>query len=304
LVVGTGPVEVSSVAEVPPGLRTAAPALACPHCGAALEPDEATLICAAGHSFDVARQGYVTLLGGGGAAVVADDAAMIDARGRFLETGHYSAFLSAVADGAAAAEDAAAGAGSPLILDCGAGEGSYLSAAVERTGARVGIGLDLSKPAARRLARRGPRSCGVVANGWDRLPVGDGVVSAVLSVFAPRNAAEFARVLAPGGVVVALTPGPRHLHELVGPLGMISVEEGKVARLDSVLGRHLELVGRESLDWVMDLGPDAACDLVAMGPSAHHTEPEARRRAVEALLGADDTVPVSASGLVSVYRKA
>ncbi|MFC7756056.1 class I SAM-dependent methyltransferase [Tsukamurella soli] len=168
----------------------------------------------------------------------------------------------------------------------------------------VGIGLDLSKPAARRLARRDPRVGAVVANGWDRLPVADGAVAVVLSVFAPRNATEFARVLAPGGAVVVLTPTARHLRELVGPLGMISVEDGKVARLDATLGRHFELVDRQRLDWIMELAADAVDDLVAMGPSAHHTTPDARRAATARLIGPDGTVAVTASGQVSVFRRA
>ncbi|WP_248492051.1 hypothetical protein [Tsukamurella sp. PLM1] len=157
----------------------------------------------------------------------------------------------------------------------------------------------MSKPAARRTARRGPSIGSVVANGWGRLPVADGAVSAVLSVFAPRNAAEFARVLAPGGRLVVLTPGPRHLRELVEPLGMISVEEGKVARLDSAL-HDFSLISREKHEWVMDLTAGAATDLVAMGPSAHHGSPSERASAI-ARLTAEGTAAVTASGTVSVY---
>ncbi|NKY18578.1 methyltransferase domain-containing protein [Tsukamurella spumae] len=273
------------------------PALACPHCGGELEADGGTLLCPRGHGFDIARQGYVSLLAGDASGLIADDAAMIAARERFFATGHYEQFHAAVA---AAAADAPPGP----VLDCGAGEGAYLArvcAARADTGAGgTGIGLDLSKPAARRTARRGTGIGAVVANGWARLPIADGAVAAVLSVFAPRNAAEFARVLAPGGRLVVLTPGPNHLRQLVEPLGMISVEEGKVARLDGAL-HDFELLSREKHEWIMELTAAAATDLVAMGPSAHHGSPEDRAAAIGRLT-ASGTAAVTASGTVSVYR--
>ncbi|MET9328947.1 putative RNA methyltransferase [Tsukamurella sp. NPDC003166] len=277
--------------QVPPGLAAVLPALACPHCGGELEADGGTLLCPRGHGFDVARQGYVSLLAGDASGLIADDADMIAARERFFATGHYEQFHAAVA---AAAVDAPPGP----VLDCGAGEGEYLARAVEVRGG-TGIGLDLSKPAARRTARRGPGIGAVVANGWARLPVADGAVAAVLSVFAPRNAAEFARVLMPGGRLVVLTPGPNHLRQLVGPLGMISVEEGKVARLDGAL-HDFELLSRERHEWIMELTAAAATDLVAMGPSAHHGSPGERAAAIERLT-ASGTAAVTASGTVSVY---
>jgi 23S rRNA (guanine745-N1)-methyltransferase len=120
-------------------------------------------------------------------------------------------------------------------------------------------------------------------------------------VFAPRNAAEFARILVAGGVLVVLTPTSRHLRELVGPLGMISVEEGKVARLDGALHDRFELIDRERHEWLMELDADAAADLVAMGPSAHHGSATARSAALADLTAAGPAT-VTASGTVSVYR--
>ena len=63
----------------------------------------------------------------------------------------------------------------------------------------------------------------------------DGVAAVVLSVFAPRNGEEMARILAPGGALVAVTPTTRHLYELVGPLGLLSVPDDKEDRLDAQL---------------------------------------------------------------------
>src|SRR5699024_1093095 len=83
----------------------------------------------------------------------------------------------------------------------------------------------------------------VVADAWSRLPIQDESVDAIMVVFAPRNAAEFARILKPGGEVVVLTADAGHLHELREPLGIIEVEEGKVERMIEQASGHLTPVG-------------------------------------------------------------
>jgi 23S rRNA (guanine745-N1)-methyltransferase len=65
----------------------------CPHCGAPLEIGERAWRCANGHSFDVARQGYVALER---KAARGDTAEMVAARVAFLEAGHYSPIAEAV----------------------------------------------------------------------------------------------------------------------------------------------------------------------------------------------------------------
>jgi 23S rRNA (guanine745-N1)-methyltransferase len=51
------------------------------------------------------------------------------------------------------------------------------------------------------------------------LPLADACADLMLDIFAPRNGAEFHRVLRPGGALLVVTPHPDHLAELVGPLG-------------------------------------------------------------------------------------
>ena len=64
---------------------------------------------------------------------------------------------------------------------------------------RVGIALDSSRPALRRAARADERIAAVVCDAWRALPIRDGVVAAVLCVFAPRNAEELRRIGYVGG---------------------------------------------------------------------------------------------------------
>ena len=234
------------------------PLLCCPVCGQALDRQGAAVRCPDGHSFDVARQGYLSLLPGG--AGTADSAEMVAARDRFLSAGHYDAVADAVA--------AAVRAGP--VVDVGAGTGHHL-ARVLAVHDGPGLALDLSKHAARRAARAHPRVGSVVADAWRPLPVRDAVAGAVLSVFAPRGPDEAARVLAPGGRLVVVTPTGRHLAELVGPLGLVTVDPDKDSRLERRLA-GFRLLAEEPVEQTLLLDAAAVRDAVAMGPSARHVD--------------------------------
>ncbi|MGB4593539.1 MAG: hypothetical protein WBI63_07195, partial [Coriobacteriia bacterium] len=124
--------------------------LACPHCGAALIVVDATLRCESGHSFDVARQGYVSLLPRGAHADTADTPAMVEARDAFLGAGYYAPIAGAVADALGSALGADA---SGCVVDIGAGTGYYLARVLDGMPRLAGLALDTSKPALRRAAR-------------------------------------------------------------------------------------------------------------------------------------------------------
>jgi len=264
--------------------------LRCPHCGAGLaRADGEAVRCEAGHSFDVARQGYLSLLPGGGSAHTGDTADMVAARERFLEAGHFEPVAEAIAEALAerfakpraeaGAAKAKAGAGdAPLIVDLGAGTGWYLARLLDRFPHARGLALDVSKPALRRAARAHPRIAAVAADVWRPLPLRDGVAAVVLDVFAPRDAAEVARVLAPRGIALFVTPGPAHFRELVERLGLLDVDADKDERLAAQLGGHLDIVERRHLAWTLHLDRATARDAAAMGPSAFHAEIDERAR--------------------------
>jgi 23S rRNA (guanine745-N1)-methyltransferase len=271
-------------------LGEAAHLLRCPVCAGALEESEGALRCAAGHSFDIARQGYVNLVPGPG-----DTVAMVEAREAFLAAGHYRRLGGVLAE--KAAEVSAPGA----VVDIGAGTGHYLARVLDAMPERVGLALDASTAALRRAARAHARAAAIGADAWQALPLRDDVAALILSVFAPRNPAEMARVLAPGGALLAVTPTTRHLHELVGPLGLLSVPEDKADRLDDQLGSLFELDDRQPLEHAMFLNREEAAQLVRMGPSAWHVD----EQAVEARLATlPDPLTVTASVTLSRYVRA
>jgi 23S rRNA (guanine745-N1)-methyltransferase len=263
--------------------------LACPYCGAGLSEVDGALRCVRGHVFDLARQGYATLLPAGARGGGGDDAAMVAARAAFLAAGHYAPLTAALV--------AAAGPGP--VLDVGAGTGHHLAAVLDADPASVGLALDLSRYAARRAARAHPRAGAVVADAWAGLPVPAAAIGTVLDVFSPRNGAETARVLRPGGRLVVVTPAPDHLRGLVDVLGGLAVDAAKDARLAAALEPHLDPVDRTEHRWDLALSHDDATAAIAMGPSARHLSDLAGR--VAAL---PDPVRTTAAVVVSRYRRA
>lgn len=263
--------------------------LCCPHCSAALTETGHSLRCDSGHTFDVARQGYVSLLSGR-TTVSGDTAEMVAARDTFLSAGHYAPIVAATV---------AASSGDGCVLDLGAGTGHYLAAVLDASPGRVGVALEIAKPALRRAARAHPRLGAVGADTWQRLPIRSGTVSVALNVFAPRNAAEIARVLTADGRLVVVSPTPAHLRELVSALDLLTVGEDKAARVSASLPGFVEST-RDTCEFTMSLTHDEVLALVGMGPSAWHVNPTALRERVS---GLPAPVRVTASVTVTTYVK-
>jgi 23S rRNA (guanine745-N1)-methyltransferase len=265
--------------------------LRCPHCGRSLKPTGRTVGCAASHTFDVARQGYLGLLPGDARLGSADTAGQVAARERFLGAGHFDPLAEAVAS---ESERALAHGPDGCVLDLGAGTGWYLAGVLDRLPGRAGLALDLSKHALRRAARAHERIGAVAADAWRPLPVRDAAAALALSVFAPRNGAELARVLVPGGALIVVTPTERHLAQLVEAFGLLSVDARKRERLAEKLDPHFGDARVSTLEWMLELSREEALDAVEMGPSAAPAKP-ARL---------SEPVTVTASVELSVRRRA
>ncbi len=280
-------------------------ALRCPVCAAEFGESGPALVCAHGHRFDVARQGYVNLLPGR-ASTGGDTADMVAARARFLGAGHFDFVAVALADSAAAAAAKSATPAEPtnaaetgLVVDVGAGTGFYLAAVLRRLPGHTGLGLDLAKAAARATARAHPRAGAAVCDVWRALPLADQCADLVLDAFAPRNGQEFHRILRPEGRLLVVTPGRRHLSELVASLGLIEVDAEKQTRLDRTLGRYFRLETMRPYERELHLSRTDAAMLVAMGPSARHLDPADVSARIYSL---PQPARVTASVEVRVYR--
>ncbi|MGI8336800.1 putative RNA methyltransferase [Actinomadura scrupuli] len=267
--------------------------LTCPVCGAGLTDENRVLRCLAGHCFDIARQGYVNLLSGDARAGTADTMEMVAARAAFLGAGHFSSLAARLAEEVADGLPEA-----PRVLDAGAGTGHYLGAVLDRVPGATGIALDVSKFALRRAVRAHPRIGAVVWDLWRPLPVRTASINVIMNVFAPRNGAEFHRVLRPDGALVVVTPTDRHLGELVGALGLLSVDERKPERMAATLGEHFRPDRHREHEFTLCLSHAEVETLVGMGPSAGHIPGDELRRR---LTGLPDPVKVTASFRISRF---
>jgi 23S rRNA (guanine745-N1)-methyltransferase len=273
------------------------PYLVCPLCGTDLKSGPGSVRCAGGHSFDVARQGYINLLPGDARAGTADTPAMVTARAAFLAEGHFGSLAGLLAEYVSACTG-----DSGFVLDAGAGTGYYLATVLDRFPATAGCAVDISKFAARRAARAHPRIGAVVWDLWRDLPVRPCTARAVLNVFAPRNASEYRRVLRSDGALILVTPTSRHLHELIRPLGLLSVDDEKIRRIDEMIGGQFGLTARQVHEIELHLPRPAVQTLACMGPSAWHLTPADVQARLTGL--ATGPIPVTASFTVSVYRPA
>lgn len=187
----------------------------CPVCGAPLAREERRYLCPSGHSYDLASAGYVHLLPPNRmhSRQPGDDTQMVAARAAFLARGYYAPLRDALC---AMLSDLTADLPKPAVLDSGCGEGYYTLGvweALRRNREPALAGVDLSKPALRRAAKRVRGAEFAVASVY-HLPVRDASLDAVMNVFSPLAAGEFARVLKPGGFYVYVVPGARHLWEM------------------------------------------------------------------------------------------
>lgn len=245
------------------------------------------LACVNGHRFDTNRRGFASLIVGS-RKLIGDSPAMLDARDTFLERGWYSELRAAL--GALVAAE------SPRrVIDIGCGTGYYLrgvlastlSATVrssagstppERQAPSPGVralAMDLSAAAVARTVRAGlagddTSTQGLVADVWSPLPIRDGVADVLINVFAPRNPAEFHRILAPDALLAVVVPHPSHLQELRAAGLALDVHENKTQDLIDSLASGFALESTEDLSRVLQLSPDDVTALIGMGPSSHH----------------------------------
>ncbi|MFG1714339.1 putative RNA methyltransferase [Micromonospora sp. NPDC049203] len=273
--------------------------LRCPVCAEPLTETTAgtarALRCPRGHSFDMARQGYVNLLAGR-APHSGDSAEMVAARAGFLAAGHYDTVAAALAT---TAVRVAGVEPYPLVVDAGAGTGHYLAAVLAALPDAAGLALDVSKPALRRAAKAHPRAAAALADTWQRLPLADRSTAVLLNVFAPRNGPEFHRVLDPGGALLVVTPAADHLTELVDALDLLRVDPDKAERVAGSLGAHFTEESATGHRARLALTRAEVATLVGMGPSAWHADPERLAARIATL---PEPVPVTLSVRLGVHR--
>jgi 23S rRNA (guanine745-N1)-methyltransferase len=235
------------------------PPLACTvrGCQQALTRTDQRLSCVAGHSFDIARRGYISLLQPQDrrSAAPGDTKEAVAARARLLQAGIGRGVIEAIVARRPSTE------GTLVAADLGCGSGELL-AALAAARAVCGVGVDLSTAAAGAAARRFPSLTWIVANVDRGVPLLDDSVHLVTSLNGRRNADECARVLMPGGILVVAVPSPDDLIEL---RAQVQGEAVARDRTDAVVSEHaarFELMERFTVRTRHRLEGDALRDLL------------------------------------------
>ncbi len=192
--------------------------LACPIDGVKLEQIDKQFICENGHSFDIARQGYVNLLPvqHKRSKQPGDSKAMVLARSHFLNTGIYEVIAHKLTQ---TVSTCIINDNALCFLDAGCGEGYYFDFLLDKLRQQEGannlsfIGLDISKDAIVQATKRNKQTSWVVGTNR-RPPVANESIDIILCMFGFFCEEGFHKVLKPCGKIIMVDPGVEHLKEL------------------------------------------------------------------------------------------
>jgi len=208
------------------------------------------MICPRGHSFDIARSGYINLLQPQDrrSKQPGDTAEAIAGRRRLHDLGITDPLLNGIADFSALSS-------ADIALDAGCGEGFYLGNLAERTGLK-GHGIDISIPAVDAAARRYPGCTWIVANADRFVPYAENSFSLIFSITARMNVNEFKRVIRHDGRLLVAIPAPDDLLELRGP------GRDRIASTEETFASGFTLETRHRLTTRADLDAAAVHDVL------------------------------------------
>ena len=264
--------------------------LLCPICAAPLRQVEKTFRCDAGHSFDMARQGFVHLLPVQNKRSLnpGDTREQVLSRRAFLEAGFYAPIAQALC--AAAKELNCAGP----ILDVGCGEGWYSAQLSDALNAPL-VGLDISKEAVRCAAAKYKNAqwiCGSAA----RLPVESGSVGLITSLFALTVPEEFKRALRSDGYYFQVLAQEDHL------LGLKSIIYPKLLHKEKNTTPDLPgftLVRQIPIRFTFTVEGAQVQNLLSMTPHVYRISKEGAQRLQET-----DKLTDTASAVLNIYAPA
>ena len=226
--------------------------LVCPvrNCHLTLTRHDRQLLCERGHSFDVARSGYINLLQPQDrrSSQPGDTVAAVAARRRLHDQGVTGPLLNAIAGILAPSQ-------SDNVLDAGCGDGFYLGSLARQAGFSA-HGVDIAVPAIEAAARRYPEDEWIVANADRFVPYADRSFSIVMSITARMNSSEFRRVLKDDGRLLIALPAAEDLIELRGS------GHDRTSRILETFAEGFVLVDRQRVTTTADLDAAAVHDVL------------------------------------------
>lgn len=271
--------------------------LICPVCAKALARSESvnSVVCANGHLFDFAKQGYLNLLLSQHkkSKQPGDTAEMVQARSAFLNTGFYQGIADFLIKQCLPGclpvqiEQRAHTAGFHYC-DLACGEGFYTHQIHEFLGGRLtdckpaSSGIDISSPAIKAACRRDRNIQWLIAS-LARVPLTDHSQDLVTGLFFHFDLLEIQRILKAGGFFVMLTTGPKHLIELREVI--YDTIKPETEKDFSKTEQDLALEHQQTLHYTEQkhlTGSNRILDLLSMTPHYWRCKPE-KRQSLEAL---------------------
>jgi 23S rRNA (guanine745-N1)-methyltransferase len=268
--------------------------LRCPICAQHLDIIGRTYKCPSGHSYDIAKEGYVNLLPANKkhSASPGDDSGMALSRSSFLSKGYYAPLCKELCR---ICEEFSADAVN--IVDSGCGEGYYsqsVFAHLTEKGCRVSLaGVDLSKPSLKKAGRRCPQGEFALASVY-HMPICDGAADILINCFSPLAQDEFRRVLRAGGIFIYVVPAARHLWQLKQVLYEKPYENAE----EKIEYPGFEYIDVRAVDFSMQLDNAALEEVFRMTPYYWKTPREGAQRLSEI-----PSLEVEASFRVHIFRR-
>ena len=185
--------------------------LRCPKCARPLVKEEKRYVCENGHSYDIAKEGYVNLILANQkhSRNPGDNDESLAARRTFLSKGYYQPLARHLAS---LVNELVPEKGS--FLDRGCGTGYYLNWIINHVDKEIDYyAVDIARKGVAMTAKSNKNATCFVGSVF-HLPLGDESLDGLMSVFTPYSGEEFARLIKPGGYVIAVNPGKDHLYQM------------------------------------------------------------------------------------------
>ncbi|MDD5806885.1 MAG: methyltransferase domain-containing protein [Eggerthellales bacterium] len=243
----------------------AAAHLRCPVCHASLSVQEpAALRCSKGHAYNVSSKGTVNFVPQT-KPLKGYDAHFFQCRRSVVQAGLYDSLTQALIEAVSVYLQPCLSK-RPVLLDAGCGEG-HMAATMAQSGMFDQVlAVDLAKDAIAQCAKGDTSGAVWMVANLASLPVGDGAVDCLLNVYSPANYQEFTRVLAPGGLLIKVVPGPEHMAQLRRAVGLPAEGSRTTSEVEDLFKLRFDLVESRLVTQTSPVPAHLLPDLLGMTP--------------------------------------
>jgi len=239
----------------------------CPICHSSLTLADSSKSyqCENNHHFDIAKEGYLNLLPAQHkkSKEPGDSKEMMRARRDFLEAGFYQPLAKAISKIVA---DQHPTNPSLRLLDLGCGEGYYSRQIMNLLDYPDKLdlhGIDIAKNAIIAAAKKQKAAHFIVASN-NNMPYSDAYFDLIFRVYAPSNEQEITRLLKQQGLLLVVTPGPRHLWQL----REFIYQDVKPHNTEASLPANFKIIKSQQLSYTICPNQEQRMALLQMTPFA------------------------------------